>query len=180
MSLEKSIFAVLAAASARNRFRFLVIGGYSLEAYGYRRYTEDRDVMVTAEDVPTVENVLIGMGYERAYANNSFLKFKHRLMQLEDVDVMFVTSETFDKLWSRRHAYCRGTATLHVPAALHIAALKLHAIKNNPDRRGKDLNDIRELIARNPDEFPVDELRTVCERYGPPGIFNDLNDYLRS
>jgi len=52
MSFEKSIFEVLAAASVRDRFRFLVIGGYSLEAYGYRRYTEDRDVMVTAEEAP--------------------------------------------------------------------------------------------------------------------------------
>lgn len=54
--------------------------------------------MVTAEDVPAVEKVLHGMGFERAYANNAFLKFRDRTMQLEDVDVMFVTQDTFDKL----------------------------------------------------------------------------------
>ena len=53
--------------------------------------------------------------------------------------------------------------TLRVPRPLHLVALKLHALKQNPQRLGKDWEDIRYLLANY--EWTLEELTEVAERY---------------
>ncbi|MGI8603064.1 MAG: hypothetical protein ACR2OZ_08690 [Verrucomicrobiales bacterium] len=178
MSEERSIFDVLSDALREGPGRFLLIGGYSLEAYGYRRITDDTDLLVASSDFPWMERTLTHIGYRRAVENPTFCKFTHVTLAMQDVDVMFVNEQTFEKLWSASQIFQRGNARLRVPLALHLIALKLHAIKNNPQRLAKDRGDILELINRNRDRIDDDSLRAICDRFGPAGIFDHLKDLL--
>jgi hypothetical protein len=135
--------------------------------------------MVTVSDFPWMEKVLISMGYRRGLENPNFIKFHHVTYALEDVDVMLVNEQTFEKLWAASGDFQRGSALLRVPAPLHLIALKLHAIKSNPERLRKDLNDILELVGRNQHQVDAGSLREACDKYGPPGIFDQIQAILK-
>ena len=49
--------------------------------------------------------------------------------------------------------------------------MKLHALKNDKERKGKDNLDIRFLLAENPSAITEDHLRALCERYAGPGAY---------
>ena len=56
-----------------------------------------------------------------------------------------------------------------------LVALKLHAMHNNPRREVRDLPDIIALLQANPDAVGETELRDLCYRYGPEGIWERIN-----
>ena len=103
-----------------------------------------------------------------------FVSFWHGRREQPPVDVMLVDEMTFAKLLARSVAYEFGEVTLRVPALLHLIALKLHAMKNAPERAHKDFADIIELLECNQRAVSARELEEVCERFGPPGIFEKL------
>jgi hypothetical protein len=94
------------------------------------------------------------------------------------IDVMLVDDQTFSKMFSRSSVQKVGTVEVRVPTASHLIALKLHAVKNNPRRELKDLGDAVELLRHGKDVVSRDELREICERYGPEGVLAKLEGYL--
>jgi len=56
--------------------------------------------------------------------------------------------------------------------------MKLHAMKNEPQRQFHDLPDIIELLRRDSDNWSLDELKSMCERYGPLGIFFTIQPHI--
>jgi predicted nucleotidyltransferase len=55
---------------------------------------------------------------------------------------------------------------MRVPGVPSLIALKLHAIKSNPDRLEKDGRDIAELLKQNPDILDRAALETLFTKYG--------------
>lgn len=57
-----------------------------------------------------------------------------------------------------------------VPSLSHLIALKLHALKNNPEVRERwDLRDILELIKVNRVNVETDAFQDLCLEYGTEG-----------
>ncbi len=52
----------------RKELDYAIIGGMALVAYGYRRFTEDIDVLMTAEALRLFRESLLGRGYAPAFA----------------------------------------------------------------------------------------------------------------
>jgi hypothetical protein len=52
--------------------------------------------------------------------------------------------------------------------------MKLHALKDDDYRKGRDLRDLQELLERNPGKIPEDELRAMCLKYAGEGAFEKL------
>jgi hypothetical protein len=59
---------------------------------------------------------------------------------------MRVDAATFAKMEADRKAWDFGNKRFAVPALDHLIAMKLHAMKNNPERAGKDGWDIAALL----------------------------------
>lgn len=53
---------------------YAVAGGMALFAHGFRRYTEDVDVLVTPEGLATIHEQLDGLGYVRPFAASKNLR----------------------------------------------------------------------------------------------------------
>lgn len=53
---------------------YAIVGGMALVAHGYRRTTEDVDVLVTPEGLETIHESLIGLGYRPAYEKSKHLR----------------------------------------------------------------------------------------------------------
>jgi len=68
---EGNIYATLQRLIAELDAReldYAVIGGMALVAYGYRRFTEDVDILMTSEALQTFRESLLGRGYLPAFA----------------------------------------------------------------------------------------------------------------
>ncbi len=74
--------------------------------------------------------------------------------------------------------YKMGEMEIRVPSLIHLIALKLHAVKNNPERENRDIGDIVELLKANPGKLPLTDLKSVCAGYGPESIFTKIERYV--
>ena len=64
-----------------------------------------------------------------------------------------------------------------VPSLLHLIALKLHAIKQDPRRELQDLQDITELIRRNKINVKMPAFRDLCLKHGSERLYNMIIQY---
>ena len=83
--------------------------------------------------------------------------------------MLFVDASTFEKLFAASIPL-PGDEKLLVPSLPHLIALKLHAIRSNPPRESRDLNDIVELMRANPGAITAHELAALCAQFSTPEI----------
>jgi hypothetical protein len=152
MPTISAALAVLAQAD----FPLLIIGGNALQAYQLARPTFDVDCMIATANKERLREMLANAGFQWMAEFSSFQEFRH---------AMFVDTESFGKMWARSIPHDYDGLSLRVPAAAHLIALKLHALKNNPARQSKDMRDIIHLLEMNPGLVSKEELRQICHRY---------------
>lgn len=155
----------------------LIIGGCAAQLYGYGRFTKDFDCVIATPDGPRMEAALVERGFERLENNHLVSRYQHKEQLLWVVDTIFVSADTFAKMWALRRDIPVGDAVLTVAAPLTVAAMKLHAVKQDPSRL-HDLVDIIELLRRDRGNWSLEEVEAACERYGPPGIFDKIKPHL--
>jgi len=71
---EGDVHETLRALAARLKeagFEYAVIGGMALTAHGYRRFTEDVDILMTPETLRQFREKFIGLGYIPAFSTAS-------------------------------------------------------------------------------------------------------------
>jgi hypothetical protein len=85
---------------------------------------------------------------------------------------MYVEGTTADEIFSRIHKrMVLGKKHLPVVAPEHLIAMKLFAAAHNPDRRLRDLADVREIV-KNTDIAP-ETVRALFVKYGLEGDYDD-------
>ena len=174
----QSALRLLAAISEETRIPILLIGGYALQAYGVARQTVDVDVLVADAHAGGVETALQRAGYAPVARSEIFARYRHPSMIPADVDVLFVDGDTATRMSGQAMRWVVGETTCLVPALPHLVAMKLHAIRSNPQRGPRDFADIVELVRANPGRFSQDELRVLCVKYGPEGAWEKLEAVL--
>ena len=174
----KTVMQLISNGLQAGQVSALLIGGHALPAFGYQRQTVDLDCLMATSEAHVLHEVLIGAGYSEADRTDMFVRYPHPSVYLLDVDVLLVDRSTFDKLEAKSLVYHVGGAEMRVPCLLHLVALNLHAIKNNPKRELRDLSDIVELLQENPQTISTEDLVAVCEQYGPAGVLGRIERYL--
>lgn len=164
---------------ARNGMRFLLIGGRALEAYGYVRSTRDLDLLIRADDLSRAGELLREIGYLPLAETPIFSRWRAGKPGLEDVDLLYVDPATFAKLTADAVVMTVGNLQVQTPSLIGMIALKLHAMRNSPERRNRDLLDIQEILRLHPGAVGLEELGRLCEKYGPPGILDSIEPYHR-
>ncbi|MDB6074634.1 MAG: hypothetical protein JWO89_2274 [Verrucomicrobiaceae bacterium] len=146
--------------------RFLLIGGHAVNALGRIRSTLDWDFMIPRSQIPNWTKALAGLGYSIFGTSDVFLQYSEP-EGLPPVDLMLVDDSTFDKLYGSSKEVPVGAFILHVPAAAHMVALKLHSAAS-PFRqeRSKDLDDVYAIIKANQLSLDDPDFRTLVEKYG--------------
>lgn len=154
--------------------RFLLIGGRGLEAHGYVRNTRDVDLLVALSDRDGIGRGLRGFGYARTAETPIFSRWQSADPDGEDLDLLHVDPGTFSKLDADAVEMDLGGLIVRVPSVAGMIALKLHAMRNNPERKPRDSSDIQAILLLHPQALGLEELRGLCERYGPPRIYDEL------
>lgn len=174
----ESVLQHLAQAQRRGELRFLVIGGRGLVAHGIQRFTKDLDLAVATSDVPVLASLLAALGFAKEAVMSQFVRFRHDDLAVPSIDVMQMSVATFDRAWrgSRRLADLEDGP--RAPGLEVFLAMKLLAMRNQPDRRSKDLLDLEELLRARTEPMTRTNLQALCERFGVPGDFDLLSPYL--
>ncbi len=144
-------------------------------AYGSDRLTQDCDCAVVTEDERLVAAVLEPLGYLFKERFSTFARYAHLAARRPVVDVMLLPRTTFEKLAAESQEIELTGVTLRAPKPLHLVALKLHALKQNPARLGKDWEDIRFLLSSTP--WVKEELAALAQRYASPETMAMLREH---
>jgi len=134
---------------------YAVVGGLALFRHGYRRYTEDVDVLVTKEDLKTIHAKLEGLGYLPPHRHSKHLRDTELGVRIE----FLTTGEYPGDGKPKPVAFpppaeacfeADGVTYVDLPVLME---LKLASGMTNPGRL-RDLSDVMELIRVR--ELPAD------------------------
>lgn len=140
--------ARLAEDLGRHRIDYMVIGAVALMAHGYPRFTEDIDLVLTAEGLETFHRELVGLGYKPKFpgASKTFRSTR------DDVPVEVITAGDYpgDGLPKPVSFPDPSDASTEIEGVRFVTIEKLVELKlasgmTAPDRL-KDLADVQELI----------------------------------
>jgi hypothetical protein len=167
------VLETVAGFFERTGFHYAIIGAFGLHAYGLSRGTFDLDFVTQAEVQAQLVAFLESLGYETVHRSAGYSNHLHALPELGRVDMVYVSGETSDRLFRE----CRtmsgpGGRPIPVPRPEHLAAMKIQAMKNDPQRTLGEMDDIRFLLGLpGVDE---QEIRGYFERAGLRERYDDL------
>jgi len=169
----RRVLESLLAFCEREQVRVAVVGAFGLAAYGRARATVDLDVAIEARAQPRLVGFLESLGYETLHLSEGYSNHLHPDPVLGRVDVIYLGGDTAKRLFDGCRALMHlGERAVPVPRAEHLAAMKVHAMKNDPARTLQELADIRLLLGLpGVDE---DEVRGYFERAGLRDRFDEL------
>jgi predicted nucleotidyltransferase len=90
------------------------------------------------------------------------------------VDAMRTDAATFSKLFAESRLVTILGWQVRVPAPLHLVAMKLHALKQQPDRMFKDWPDICHLLDHYRGDWTTAELKALAQRYASDELAEQL------
>lgn len=164
----------LAARAADEGLEAVLVGGNAVNLHGYFRTTFDVDLLIPEQSAERWLAFFLRHGYAVFHRTPNFIRarFADDPAGALPVDLMLADAQTFTTL-RRGSSVCdlgRGLS-LRIPSALHLIAMKLHALRS-PQRLadGVDLQDVTHLIRTAKVDLASREFAEVMERYGTDTI----------
>ena len=94
------------------------------------------------------------------------------------VDLIWVDEDTFYKMAASNDRTGRH-GDIPVIGFESLLAMKLHALKDDAHRQGRDVLDIRSLLKYSPTRITNERLRELCLRFAGPGVYEtQIEPYL--
>jgi hypothetical protein len=173
-----STFPELYNSLTKHDIRMMLIGGHAMQSYGVVRQTLDVDLLAMDEDVPKIREIMKNNGCVLLAETENFLRFHHQESGMMDIDVLLVDCPTFGALYDSGSTCDTFFGKWRIPSPAHFIALKLHAVKNNPLRETRDVADIVDILRKSGNSISQEELKLLCEKYGPEGIHEKIRRHL--
>ena len=152
-----------------------MIGGHALNMRGISRNTHDLDLMVRRADLGFWMKRLGSMGYAAFNQTSAFVQFKAPDITAWPIDLMLVDDSTFEKACASATLEQYGEVQVLTASTLHLVAMKLHALKNEPAHRfKKDEGDLLGLLDLLHISTGSEEFKQLCEKYGSLRIYERL------
>ena len=150
-----------------------VIGGVSMAAYGMIRTTLDLDLVTVDAAREHLVKYLESEGPETLHASSGYSNHLHLDPDLGRVDVVYVSGTTSLQMFADLRSI-DGPGGLRLPVLRpeHLAAMKVYAIRIDPSRKFRELEDIRYLL--NLPGVNREEIRRYFEKNGLDAEYAEL------
>ncbi len=143
----KKVFKTIVNFFEEENIDYALIGAFALKAYGYARFTRDLDFIARKKDKNRIKAFVESLGYETIYESAGFSKHVHPLSSPGRIDFVYVSGNTAETVFSEvRKMDVLADIKVQVVSPQHIAALKVFAIKNDPERLHSEMADLKALI----------------------------------
>lgn len=150
-----------------------VVGGLGLAALGFPRSTLDLDLVVTAAVQDDLVAHLETEGFRTLHRSAGYSNHQHPDPARGRIDFVYVRGDTAEKLFSSTLTVSGPEGRdVRVPKPEHLIAMKVVAMKNDPERALQDLADIRLLLGLP--GVDLEEVRASFARHGMERRFDDL------
>lgn len=169
----KKTFQLLIDFFERERIDYALIGAFALKAYGYTRATQDVDFIARQKDQKKIIANLESLGFETLYSSTGYSNHLHPLSGLGRIDFVYVKGDTAESIFKEAvRILLFDNLTVPVVRPEHIVALKVFAMKNDPDRALREMADIKELLSLP--EINLQEVQKYFEKYGQMERYYDI------
>jgi hypothetical protein len=159
------VFEHVAGFLEARGFPCALAGALALHARGYSRATFDLDLITATAARTALVTFLESAGYRTLHASEGFTNHAHDDPDWGRVDVIYVDDDTGRRLFAGcTPALTLGARRALVPRPEHLAAMKVHALRNDPTRLVQDLADVQHLLSLPGVDH--DEVRGYFERAG--------------
>ncbi len=156
----------------RQNLDYAVIGAFALYAYGYMRATKDIDFITNSAHQSKIVGYLESIGFETLHCSEAFSNHLHPIGSAR-IDMMYISGETAVNIFqSAQIKFIIEGIELPVVSPEHLLILKLFAAKSNPDRKFKELDDIKELVNRT--EIDKTTVKHYFEKYGLEDYYDEI------
>ncbi len=146
-------------------WRFALVGGVALAAYGNPRLTLDLDVVTDVEAQEALVAWMETEGYQTLYRSSGFSNHQHANRDQGRVDFIYVRDETASRLFAGVDVVPGpGGRPVPVPRKEHLIAMKVQAMKNDPTRTLQEMADVGYLLKL--DGTDREEARGYFDRAG--------------
>jgi predicted nucleotidyltransferase len=156
----------------RDGIPFAVVGALALHAYGFSRSTNDVDLLVGSAAQDTLVGFLEKNGFETLHRSSGFSNHLHPDRSIGRLDVIYVDDKTQQMILAGARKSTIAGVTVAVPKPEHLVAMKVHAMKNDPQRTFQDMADIRYLAGLP--GVDVHEIRRYFEDAGLMERFHEI------
>jgi hypothetical protein len=169
----KTIFRSLIGFFKQAEIDYALVGAFALKGYGYLRATEDVDFLVRAAYQSRIIAYLESLGYETIHRSVGYSNHVHPIANLGRIDFIYVEGETADTILSEaRPLLILEDISVPVVRAEHLIALKVFAMKNDPERFFREMADLQFLLKLP--ALDLEEVRGYFEKYGQRERYNEL------
>ncbi|MBF0275523.1 MAG: nucleotidyltransferase [Nitrospinae bacterium] len=168
----KNVFHLISNLVNKNNISCILIGGFAVNYYQLTRQTADVDFLITRESYDVIAKGLKNTGYKVMSNAENFIQVHSSNPKYMDVDFMFVSQNTMNKILKECEEVTIGNMVFWVPSLMHLIALKLHSIKYNEKvRMYRDLPDIINLIKINEIDVHDKGFKRLCLEHGTETIY---------
>lgn len=175
-----NIFEILVQEANKRGLNYLVIGGHAVITHGFARNTFDLDLIVHRIDREKWTDLWIKYGYLIKNETPTFLQLVSIDKQFPDVDLMFVTEDTYAKMEVESKPAPPWGMGSKVVSLAHLLALKCHALKHgHEDRFAKDEGDVIQLFKINHLDPQENQWRELILKHGSPELYEKICQKIR-
>jgi hypothetical protein len=149
----------------------LLAGGWAVCYHGYSRLTTDVDWVCSREFEERAVKLMEELRFVKTTEGMASRFRRPDQLAFPPIDLIWVDADSFARM---NVSVDRTGRNLDIPVVGFegLLAMKLHALKDDESRKGKDLMDIRFLLEYNPGIISVERLKAMCERFAGPGAYD--------
>lgn len=147
-----------------------LIGDLALAAHKVVRATRDVDFLAAASDADRLHELLLGLGYRCVHRSDDATNY---VRGDEGLDLRYAHRPIASRLLSEAETRDTAMGRLRIISAEGLIGFKLQALCNDPER-GRDLEDIRQLLRMNHAHLDMAEVREYFALFKREELLGEL------
>ena len=160
----------------RNDLTPLMAGGWAVAHHGYPRFTQDFDFIFSIEDKEKVFSVMSEVRCHIVFDEKVATRFAHESLSVPMIDALWIEPISYKMLLSGAEPD-RHNERLRMISLANLISMKLHALSSREERGTRDQDDIKYLLAANPNKLNGEEYQLLIDKHAPPEIRDILRSY---
>jgi Nucleotidyl transferase AbiEii toxin, Type IV TA system len=154
----------------REGILLLLAGGWAVNYHGYSRFTRDVDWICSRGQETKACELMNLLGFVKTSEGMASRFVRQNDPSFPPVDLIWVDETTFSKM---ADTPCRTGRHDDIPVIGFevLLAMKLHALKDDRQRQGKDVLDIRHLLEYSSTRISEERIKELCILHAGSGVY---------